>query len=251
MSTEAEWWEGFFSGLWLEVQQRMWPEEQTRAQADFIERALQLPPRARVLDVPCGEGRLALEFASRGHQVTGVDRTLALLEDGRRKASERQVEIAWEHRDMRDLPWHEAFDGALCWWGSFGYFDEAGDRAFVEAVSRALKPGAKFVVDTQIAETLLPAFKERGWSRVEDILVLQDRRYDHTRGRVDAEWTLVRGGRVETRPTSIRVYTYRELCQQLERAGLTDCEGYGSLDCEPFRLGAPRLHLVGSKKRAK
>ena len=117
----------------------------------------------------------------------------------------------------------------------------------MKAVARALRPGARFVVDTQIAETLLPGFRERGWWRVEDILVVEERRYDHVRGRVEAEWTLIRKGTEETRPISIRVYTYRELSRLLERAGFSDCEGYGSLDREPFRLGAPRLYLVGTR----
>ncbi len=163
MSMQTEWWERFFSGPWLDVQRQIRTEEETCNEADFIQKLLQLAPQAKVLDVPCGEGRLSLEMASRGYQVTGVDITLPLLDDARRKATERQLNIVWEHRDMRDLPCQEEFDGAFCFWGSFGYFDEQGNADFLKAVCRALKPGARFLVDTHIAETLLPIFQERGW----------------------------------------------------------------------------------------
>ena len=201
---QTEWWEDFFSGLWLDVQRHIWPEDKTRVDVDFVEEVLQLEPPARVLDVPCGEGRLALEFAARGYQVTGVDITRALLEDAHRKATERQLEIVWEHRDMRDLPWQQTFDAAFCFWGSLGYFDEAGNAHFAKAVSRTLKPGGKFLVDTHVAETLLPIFQERGWWRVGDTVVLEERCYDHAESLVHVEWTFMREGREDKRSSSIR-----------------------------------------------
>ena len=50
-------------------------EEQTRAEMGFIHGALGLPRRAKVLDVPCGAGRLALELAAWGYDVTGIDQS--------------------------------------------------------------------------------------------------------------------------------------------------------------------------------
>src|SRR5262245_52014949 len=131
MSEQPEWWEEFFP-VWAEVQRQAKSEEQTRSEADCIENLLQLPLQAKVLDVPCGEGRLALQLAALGFRVTGVDLALPLLEEARQKAAERRLEAAWEHRDMRDLPWQAIFDGAFCFWGSFGYFDEAGNAAFLQ-----------------------------------------------------------------------------------------------------------------------
>jgi cyclopropane fatty-acyl-phospholipid synthase-like methyltransferase len=250
MSERTEWWEGFFGGLWLEVQRRFKSAEQTRAEADFIERALRLPPRAEVLDVPCGEGRLALELAARGHRPTGVDATPALLADARAQAEGRGLRIEWAHRDMRDLPWVGRFDAAFCAWGSFGYFDDAGNAAFLGAVARALRPGGRFLMDGNCVETMLPRFQERGWQQVGDVLWLEERRFDHVTCRVENDWTFVRGATIERRRASIRVYTYRELCQLLHAAGFASCEGYGSMSREPFALGSRRLYLVATKQSA-
>ena len=149
---------------------------------------------------------------------------------------------------MTDLPWREEFDGAFCFGNSFGYLDDAGNVAFLKAVARSLKPNARFVLDTGVtAESLLPNFQERRWLQVGDILFLSHGRYDPTRGRLDTEYTIISDGKVDTRPASTRVYTYRELCRLLEGACLTDCDGYGSLNQEPFRLGSPRLLLVATK----
>jgi SAM-dependent methyltransferase len=247
MTAQAEWWKNFFSGLWLDVQRQARTQEQTRAEADLIEKLLQLTPQAKVLDVPCGEGRLSLELALRGYQVTGVDLTLPLLDDARRKASEQQLAVMWEHRDMRDLPWQEEFAGAFCFWGSFGYFDDNGNMDFLKAVFRVLKPGARFLIDTPVVETILPRFRGHDWSRMGEALILEERRYDHVQSRVDVDWTLVHEGKVEKKSTSIRMYTYRELCQLFAQVGFANCEGYDTSSQQPFNFGSQRLGLVATK----
>jgi SAM-dependent methyltransferase len=244
---QAEWWTEFFSGLWLDVQRRAMSEESTRAEADFIEKLLQLQPGLRVLDVPCGNGRLSIELAARGCHVTGVDITRPLLEDAQRKATERGLALTLDQRDMRDLPWEAEFDAAFCFWWSFGYFDDENNAAFLQAVSRTLKPGGRFLFDTHITETVLPGFQQRGWARVGEMLVLEERRYDHAQSRLDLEWTLVTDGKVMKNPSSFRVYTYRELCQLLHDAGFTDLAAYDKFSQAPFQLGARMLALVATK----
>jgi SAM-dependent methyltransferase len=246
MSEQNEWWQEFFPA-WAEVQRQAKSEEETRVEADCIENLLQLPLQATVLDVPCGDGRLALQLAALGCRVTGVDITLPLLEDARRKAAERRLEVTWEQRDMRDLPWRDAFDGAFCFWGSFGYFDEQGNADFLKAVARTLKPGARFLLETHVLETLLPRFQERTWEQFGETILLHARRFDHGRSRVNEAWTFVKGGQSVERQSSIRIYTYHELCGLLAEAGFTECEGYDGASETPFRLGARRLVLVATR----
>ena len=63
---------------------------------------------------------------------------------------------------MRDLPWPGQFDGAYSLGNSFGYLDDDGNAAFLKSVAAALKPGARFVLETgYVMETLLPVLQER------------------------------------------------------------------------------------------
>ena len=157
----------------------------THAEANFVEQALGVPQGAQVLDVPCGGGRLALEMAARGYQVTGVDISPRLLETAQRSSQEQNLEVAWECRDMRELPWKSEFNAAFCFWSSFGYFDEPGNAEFLRAVSRCLKPGATFLLDTPLIETRLPEMEaqERVWWPVDDLLALEERSFDHETSR--------------------------------------------------------------------
>jgi|HubBroStandDraft_3_1064219.scaffolds.fasta_scaffold02528_6 cyclopropane fatty-acyl-phospholipid synthase-like methyltransferase len=72
-SQDREGWKGFFTGPAVRALRRFAAPEQTRAEADHLVDALALPAGARVLDVPCGDGRLSLELAARGFRATAVD----------------------------------------------------------------------------------------------------------------------------------------------------------------------------------
>jgi SAM-dependent methyltransferase len=245
---QPEWWENFFQGMIADLWRVAVPAEHTRAEVDFLERLFQVPPGSRVLDVPCGQGRHALELASRGYQVTGVDYAPAFLEEARSRASERGLEIAWERRDMRALTWQEEFDAVFCLGGSFGYFTDEGNAAFVSSVARALKPGGRFALDaTRVAEFIFPRHRDREWTPIRDFLFLEENHYDPAQGRMMTEYTVVRDGKTEKRSDSVRIYTYREIDRLLEDAGFGKREAFGSFDREPYQFNSPMLYFLASK----
>ena len=188
MDEPDNWWADFFSGLCLDFIRASRNEEQTRAEMGFIQRALGLPTRSRVLDVPCGGGRLSLELASFGYRVTGIDQSPQLLQSAGTSASARSLTVDWQQRDMRDLPWDGEFDGAICFWGSFGYFDDEGNAEFLRSIGRCLKPGARLIFDTPLIETRLAEVLDepRVWQEVENLLVLEERGFDHETSRVES-----------------------------------------------------------------
>jgi SAM-dependent methyltransferase len=244
-----DWWKDFFSGVVLETWRRFTPEEHTRAEVDFIEKELGLRPSAQVLDVPCGGGRHSLELARRGYRPTGVDLASGFIAEAQDRSAKQGLAVTWENREMRDLPWAEQFDGVFSFGNSFGYLHDAGNRDFLKAVHRTLRPGAKLLLDVpSLAESLLAKFEERQWYPAGDILFLIEQHYDPLRGRMDTEYTFVQNGKVEKRPASHRVYTCRELLGLLEETGFGDVTVYGSLNREPFQLGSPRPMVVTAKQ---
>jgi SAM-dependent methyltransferase len=247
----TEWWASFFTDLYAEVQREhaSASTSETAGEAGFVARVLRVEPPARLLDVPCGAGRHAVELASRGFALTGVDLAAGALDYARGLAASRGVSLELERRDMRVLPWRGTFDGAYCFFGSFGYFDDDGNQSFLEAVCATLKPGARFLLETHIAETILPRFQRQGWMRIGERLLLEERRYDHERGRIETDWTLVSEGRVLQRHSSIRLYTYSELCRRLEQAGFSGTEAYDTTTQLPFHFNASRLSIVATKAR--
>jgi SAM-dependent methyltransferase len=216
----SSWWENFFEGVAVDLWLQALPPEHNEREAEFLARTLAVPSGARLLDVPCGAGRLSLALAQRGYQMTGVDWSSEFLSHAR--SLDTLHGVTWERREMRDLPWRAWFDGAFCVGNSFGYLDDEGNTAFLRAVAAALKPGARFVLETpMVLENLLGHLQDRGWWKVGDIYLLVANTYDPEQERLDIEYTFVSNGRVEVRKGSHRAYSYRELVALIEAAGFT------------------------------
>jgi SAM-dependent methyltransferase len=236
----------FFRGVALDFWRLAVSPEQTRAEVDFLEKVLHTHPSARLLDVPCGNGRHSLELARRGHRVTGVDLSREFIAEA--QSARGSLAATFVLSDMRQLPWRAEFDGAFCFGNSFGYLDAQKAREFLGAVARTLKPGARFVIDTGMAaESILPGLLQKRWHKLGDFHVLSENQYHPREGRLDIQYTFIRDGRTETRPTSSYVLTANEICRLLGDAGLQPLELLGSFDGEPYRIGSPRLILVSER----
>jgi hypothetical protein len=88
----------------------------------------------------------------------------------------------------------------------------------LRAVARALRPGARFVLETGIvAESLLPKLQEYFWMPVGAILFLAARRYNALESRLDIEYTFVQHGVRDTRPASSRIYQWPKSAASAQR----------------------------------
>jgi ubiquinone/menaquinone biosynthesis C-methylase UbiE len=244
-----EWWTNFFGGLMVDFWRAAMTPETTRAEADFLWTSLRLAPGLRVLDVPCGDGRLALELAARGCRVTGVDISKEFLDAAGDSARERSLGVEWRQSDMRDLPWTGEFDAAYCAGSSFGFLGDDGDAAFLEAVSRTLVAGGRFFGDFKAAESVLPTFRESYEMPVGDIVFAAKNSYDPAAGTMENRYTVTRGDRIERKRAVHRIYTTREILKMLTDAGFRDFQTFGSIGGEPYRLGSPRLFVVAIRAR--
>jgi len=104
----------------------------------FVDR-LKIQPGARVLDVACGTGNLAIPAARTGAQVWGVDIAPNLLAQARERAAAEGLQAAFEEGDAEQLPFPDAqFDVVISMFGAM--FGPRPELAAAE-LARVSKPG--------------------------------------------------------------------------------------------------------------
>ena len=252
----TNWYEDFFHGVPLDLWRQAIPPEQTRAEADFLVKALRLDPGSHLVDVPCGNGRLAFELAKRGYRVMGVDISEEFIEEARlgmnppadAGGTDSIAQVEFVLGDMRRLEGEAIYDGAYCFGNSFGFLEYADMESFLNGVARALKRGARFVLETGMAaESILPKFEAESSHQIGDIHVIIREQYLADESCVDSEYIFERNGKTESRMAKHWIYTAAEIRRMLERAGFAFRRSFGSLDCRPFAVGSVELFVIADR----
>ena len=221
-------------------------DDLSNAQAALIWTTLRLSEGDEVLDVPCGHGRIANRLAERGARVTGIDADALFLERAREDAAERGVEVDYVLGDMRELPWEERFDAVVNWFTSFGYFDDEGNRAWLEAVRRTLKPGGLLAIDVHSRDVFMRNLGSAAVSEREGDLLVDRHSFDVETGRAHTARWMVRGGKVRKTEYSVRFYTFTELRSLLLDAGFSSVDGVGH-DEKPLTLESRRMIVIATR----
>jgi SAM-dependent methyltransferase/RimJ/RimL family protein N-acetyltransferase len=225
--------------------------QRSDADAEVVARVLSLTPGMRVLDVPCGEGRISGRIAQRGCEVVGVDATDRFLA----LAREQYPAVAFHRGDIRSLPYESEFDAVVNWFTSFGYFDPDTNDHVLEGFARALLPGGRLLVELHNPWRLMRLLEAgRGTSAsviTRDGDLMADRvTYDDSTRRSRTERFIVRGGHVRELEFSLEQVPAPQLARRLRRAGFSSVrllgDGGGPFDPDSRRLIAVAQKAEGS-----
>ena len=215
----------------------------------LIAHVARLDAPADILDAPCGDGRVSVQLARLGHRVTGVDRSERFIARARGRPDAAGVDF--RVGELADLGYDCAFDLVLNWFSSFGYLDEAGNRAVLRAFRRALRPGGRLILEQR--NTLLTRRAVEAGGGITAFIIdqgddlLGDRiTIDGPRSR--SERFVVRDGRVQRLEFSIEILDGPQLTEALLAAGFDDVVLLNERG-EPFADSDARTLAVASVSR--
>ncbi|GGT15951.1 class I SAM-dependent methyltransferase [Streptomyces purpureus] len=238
--------------FWTEFHDFLFSEQRYSQAEELLDTSplLSFPAGARVLDLCCGPGVFTVPLARRGCEVTGVDRSGAMLDRARKLAAEAGVGPRYVQADVLEYADPGAFDAVLNMFTSFGYFEDPADNARVLRQMRtSLVPGGTMLLDVAGKELLArkvvpPKVVQRG----DDLLVQTDTVLDDW-ARLRSDWVLVRGERVTRASLVWFVYSAVELRRMALEAGFVDVEVFGGFDGRPYDQDAERLILRAARPR--
>jgi SAM-dependent methyltransferase len=217
-----------------------------------------------ILELGCGTGRVLIPLAQQGYRITGIDASVAMLEQAREKVAVEALQgrVTLVEQEMGELELEERFSLAIAALNSFAHLHTTEEQlAALARIRRHLNPGGLLVLDMfnpdlgrlldargQVALVRVmegPGDGERTMRFTSDEVDL-GRQLIHTTyivDEIDAE------GRVRRTlfPFSLRYVFRYELELLLRHAGFEVEAIYGSYDLDEFSGDSEKLIAVARR----
>ena len=216
--------------------------------ADFFMELLKSTESKTVADLGCGTGRITVEMAKAGYNVTAIDPNAEALHYAKKKAYAQDV--TWIVGDSAELE-PVAYDAVIMTANVAQVFitDESWQTVIHDAYC-ALKPGGHFIFDTRNPNA--KAWEE--WQKDDSVDQLQDLNtgdtltlwdeYEGLNGSVFTFYEKVKNeetNKVIEEKVQLNFRSYEEISESLQQVGFTSVQAYEDWKFKPATADAKSL----------
>lgn len=250
MSAKKQWFEK--EDFWINYGPIMFDAErwaEAGPVAQSVKKICNLKEGAKILDAGCGPGRISVELALLGLDVTGVDIIQSELDAAKETADDEGVTLNLINHDLRTFKTQTKFDAAINLYTSFGYCDtEEEDFEILKNICNSLSDGGTFILECTSRETAILYFTEGEWFERAGMTCLTQFSVEGAWEGLVSKWILIKedGTRIEHQFTQ-RLYSAAELCKTLIKAGFKEAKAYGDYNLNPYDQNAKTMVLVAKK----
>jgi SAM-dependent methyltransferase len=157
-NTKSEsWFESWFDTTYYHILYKDRNYREAQLFMDNLTQYLNLPSKAKVLDLACGKGRHAIYLNQLGYDVVGADLSENSIEEAAKNENDGLRFVVHDMRESFD----EKFDAIFNLFTSFGYFEHESDNLkTLLAIKNSLSDYGFAVIDfmnvQQVLENLVP-----------------------------------------------------------------------------------------------
>jgi SAM-dependent methyltransferase len=239
----AEWWQTYFDTDYLRLDTEA--EERADREAAGLWAVLGLQHSDRVLDAPCGNGRISVRLARRGAVVVGVDFSAEQLDAAQRQRGDIPPgRLRYLQQDLRQPLHAQPFDAAINIFTSLGYGTEADDMAVLSTLRSALREQGHLFIETAHRDRIAVALSQgqNHARRLPDqTLVMEETRFDAVSGRADSTRYYNGPSGSGQKHSSVRIYAATELVRLIETAGFRLVSIHDGCSPAPFVASGPTM----------
>ena len=217
--------------------------------AESVIKIAGLTKGSSVLDAGCGPGRISVELAAKGLDVTGVDIIQSELDAAKDSADAEGVKLDLINCDLRSFKSQKKFDCAINLYTSFGYCDTIEeDFQILKNIADSLRDNGFFILECTSRETAILYFTDGEWFERSGLTVLTQFSVEGAWEGLRSKWTIINrdGQRIEHEFVQ-RLYSAIELKRMMIRAGFNSVEIYGNYDFSPYNEHAKTMVIVAKK----
>lgn len=201
--------------------------------------------RARVLDIACGTGILAISLARLGHIVRGIDISSDMVALARSKSMD-MPNASFEVQDMTRFIVSGEFDIITCTFDSLNYvLDIREVEPMFVRVARALKKSGLFVFDSNTDQHYLSVGNGSQERELDGHSFVQKWSYDPIKKEATTVFEFADGAKEIHRQ---RPYDLSQLSPVLIGSGLRAVETWSSFDRNPYDAQSARLFCLAKKR---
>jgi SAM-dependent methyltransferase len=200
--------------------------------------------QARILDLACGTGILAISLASQGHIVRGIDISPAMVALAKSK-SVGITNVSFEVQDMTEFVVPGKFDLITCTFDSLNYIlNGDGVRAMFSRVARSLTKSGLFVFDSNTSQHYMNVGNGSRKTELGGHSFVHTWSYNSMKREAITEFEFADGSREIHRQ---RPYDLSQLDPILTDVGLSAVQTWSGFDRSPYDAQSPRLFCVAQK----
>lgn len=221
-------------------------------ETNFIKKIMDIQIDDSILDVQCGYGRITLEFASMGYEITGLDLNESYIEEASLYKYDNNLEAEFYNCDVRDFQINEKkFDKAYLWHNSFGYFEDYENDKLLMDLHDRLTDGGKLLIDQTNPFKILRNLLDNGklWTDaiyLNEEIMIDRNSFNVLNNRVETNRLVFRNQSFRTSFYSTRLYFPREFEINLKKAGFKDIKFLDEYRNE-FNFNSKRLFIIAER----
>ncbi|WP_333599665.1 class I SAM-dependent methyltransferase [Flavobacterium sp.] len=207
---------------------------------DNLTHYLNLPEKAKVLDLACGKGRHSIYLNQLGYDVIGADLSENSIAEANKNANDTLHFVVHDKRE----PFEQKFDAIFNLFTSFGYFEnEEDDSKTLLAIKESLSEYGFAVIDFMNAHQVIDNLIPEETKEVEGI-TFHIKRFILD-GFVIKEIDFEDGGCAYHFTEKVRAYTLEDFQRMMTEAGIYLLDTFGDYKLKKFhKLTSERLIMI-------